>query len=202
MNRLGIRSEASGRFERGVDPYGMPVAQARFCELLAETCPQLVIHDGAVDARHDARERRRGIARQVMGRERQLLHAVQEHREAVRGRDGQDEGVQPGLERLVAQEPQRPGRHRGDRELLERPVPEDRLDADPQLVGRGARRGQEQDRLGRRAVLHQDPEALHEQPRLARARAAEEHERASAVAGRRRLRGAEAVEGFGHPPRI
>jgi phenylalanyl-tRNA synthetase beta chain len=54
MNRLGIRSEASGRFERGVDPYGMPVAQARFCELLAETCPQLVIHDGAVDARHDA----------------------------------------------------------------------------------------------------------------------------------------------------
>jgi len=54
MNRVGIRSEASGRFERGVDPYGMPIAQARFCELLAETCPQLVVHEAAVDARHDA----------------------------------------------------------------------------------------------------------------------------------------------------
>jgi len=52
MNRLGLRSEASGRFERGVDPYGMPAAQARFVELLRETCPDLVVHEGAVDARH------------------------------------------------------------------------------------------------------------------------------------------------------
>lgn len=52
MNRVGVRSEASGRFERGADPYGMPVAQARFVELLRETCPDLVVHDGAVDARH------------------------------------------------------------------------------------------------------------------------------------------------------
>jgi len=52
MNRLGIRTEASARFERGVDPYGMPMAQARFVELLRLTCPALVVHDGAVDARH------------------------------------------------------------------------------------------------------------------------------------------------------
>lgn len=52
MNRLGLRSEASGRFERGVDPYGMPLAQSRFVELLRETCPDLVVHAGAVDARH------------------------------------------------------------------------------------------------------------------------------------------------------
>jgi len=52
MNRLAIRTEASGRFERGVDPYGMPMAQARFVELLRLTCPDLVVHDGAVDARH------------------------------------------------------------------------------------------------------------------------------------------------------
>jgi phenylalanyl-tRNA synthetase beta chain len=49
--RTGLRSEASARFERGVDPYGMPVAVARFVELLAETCPDLVVHDGAVDTR-------------------------------------------------------------------------------------------------------------------------------------------------------
>lgn len=52
MNRLGIRSEASGRFERGVDTHAMPMAQARFVELLRETCPDLVVHEGAVDARH------------------------------------------------------------------------------------------------------------------------------------------------------
>lgn len=52
MNRLGLRSEASGRFERGVDPYGIERAQARFVELLRETCPDLVVHRGGVDARH------------------------------------------------------------------------------------------------------------------------------------------------------
>ncbi|MGD9999357.1 MAG: phenylalanine--tRNA ligase subunit beta [Ilumatobacteraceae bacterium] len=52
MNRLGLRSEASGRFERGVDPYGIERAQARFVQLLRETCPRLVVHAGAVDARH------------------------------------------------------------------------------------------------------------------------------------------------------
>lgn len=54
MNRLGIRSEASGRNERGVDPYGMPIAQRRFVDVLRETCPELVVHDGAVDIRHQS----------------------------------------------------------------------------------------------------------------------------------------------------
>ncbi len=50
-SRLGLRSEASFRFDRGVDPYGMPMAIARFVELLRLTCPDLVVHDGMVDAR-------------------------------------------------------------------------------------------------------------------------------------------------------
>jgi phenylalanyl-tRNA synthetase beta chain len=49
--RLGLRSEASARFERGVDPYGADRAVARFEQLLRETCPDLVVHRGAVDAR-------------------------------------------------------------------------------------------------------------------------------------------------------
>jgi phenylalanyl-tRNA synthetase beta chain len=53
VSRNGLRSEASARFERGVDPYGMPTAIARFVELLGETCPDLVVHAGAVDARTD-----------------------------------------------------------------------------------------------------------------------------------------------------
>ncbi len=53
VTRTGLRSEASQRFERGVDPYGMPMAIARFAELLSETCPDLVVHAGAADARSE-----------------------------------------------------------------------------------------------------------------------------------------------------
>ncbi|CAN5783271.1 phenylalanine--tRNA ligase subunit beta [soil metagenome] len=49
--RLGLRSEASARNERGVDPWGIERGVARFVELLRETCPGLVVHAGAVDAR-------------------------------------------------------------------------------------------------------------------------------------------------------
>jgi phenylalanyl-tRNA synthetase beta chain len=51
--RLGLRSEASLRFDRGVDPCGMPLAIARFVELLRLTCPDLVVHDGMIDARSE-----------------------------------------------------------------------------------------------------------------------------------------------------
>ncbi len=52
--RLGLRSEASARFDRGVDPYGIDRSIARFVELLRETCPNLTAHTGAVDARSPA----------------------------------------------------------------------------------------------------------------------------------------------------
>jgi phenylalanyl-tRNA synthetase beta chain len=48
--RLGLRTEASARFERGVDPYGASRAAARFVELLRETSPDVRVHD-AVDVR-------------------------------------------------------------------------------------------------------------------------------------------------------
>jgi phenylalanyl-tRNA synthetase beta chain len=52
--RLGLRSEASARFERGVDPYGIDVSIARFVDLLRETCPDLVVHEGGADTRGEA----------------------------------------------------------------------------------------------------------------------------------------------------
>ena len=51
VTRTGLRSDASSRFERGVDPYGIDRGVARFVELLGETCPELVVHAGAVDVR-------------------------------------------------------------------------------------------------------------------------------------------------------
>lgn len=55
-SRLGLRSEASMRFERGVDPEITELAAARFCELLASTGEARVL-EGAVEARGELPER-------------------------------------------------------------------------------------------------------------------------------------------------
>jgi phenylalanyl-tRNA synthetase beta chain len=47
--RLGLRTEASARYERGIDPAGLETAAARFVRLLRETCPDVVAHTGRVD---------------------------------------------------------------------------------------------------------------------------------------------------------
>lgn len=51
VQRLALRSEASARNERGIDPLGVESSIARFVELLRLTCPDLVVHDGFVDER-------------------------------------------------------------------------------------------------------------------------------------------------------
>ena len=51
--RLGLRSEASARFERGADPFGIDDSIARFVQLLRISCPDLVVHSGMVDARSE-----------------------------------------------------------------------------------------------------------------------------------------------------
>ena len=56
-----MRSEASARFERGRDPYGIDRAVARFVELLRETCPDLVVHAGLVDARGELPPEHRSV---------------------------------------------------------------------------------------------------------------------------------------------
>jgi phenylalanyl-tRNA synthetase beta chain len=47
--RLGLRTEASARFERGVDPAGIEASVNRFIELLAESVPGLQVADGTLD---------------------------------------------------------------------------------------------------------------------------------------------------------
>ena len=53
--RLGLRSEASARFERGVDPFGIDLAQDRFVELLGGAVGSA--SDGLVDVRGDLPDR-------------------------------------------------------------------------------------------------------------------------------------------------
>ena len=51
VTRLNLRTEASLRFDRGVDPYGIEHSVGRFAAILRETCPQLVVHAGETDER-------------------------------------------------------------------------------------------------------------------------------------------------------
>lgn len=72
--RHGLRTEASVRFERGVDPHGWVLAAQRFVTILRETCPSATLHAGAtvvstphcpkpipVDVSCDAVERKLGV---------------------------------------------------------------------------------------------------------------------------------------------
>jgi len=54
--RLGLRTEASARFERGCDPWGIEPAVRRFCQLLAESVPGLRVADGMLDVRGEVPE--------------------------------------------------------------------------------------------------------------------------------------------------
>ncbi|HLN17589.1 MAG TPA: phenylalanine--tRNA ligase subunit beta [Acidimicrobiales bacterium] len=49
--RLGLRTEASARFERGCDPWGIDRAADRFCELLALAEPPVTLAPGVLDVR-------------------------------------------------------------------------------------------------------------------------------------------------------
>ncbi len=54
--RLGLRTEASARFERGCDPWGIEPSVRRFCQLLAESAPGLRVADGMLDVRGEVPE--------------------------------------------------------------------------------------------------------------------------------------------------
>ena len=55
--KLGLRSEASSRFERGVDPELATVASRRFFEVLALSCPDLVVETPSVVAHGEVASR-------------------------------------------------------------------------------------------------------------------------------------------------
>jgi phenylalanyl-tRNA synthetase beta chain len=54
--RLGLRTEASARFERGCDPWAIEASVNRFSQLLSESVPGLSVSDGTLDIRGDVPE--------------------------------------------------------------------------------------------------------------------------------------------------
>jgi phenylalanyl-tRNA synthetase beta chain len=54
--RLGLRTEASARFERGCDPWGIEPSIRRFAQLLSESVSGLRVADGMLDVRGDVPE--------------------------------------------------------------------------------------------------------------------------------------------------
>ena len=54
--RLNLRTEASARFERGCDPWGIEPSVNRFCQLLSESVPGLTVANGMLDVRGDVPE--------------------------------------------------------------------------------------------------------------------------------------------------
>ena len=135
----------------------------------------------AVDAPDDRAEQRARVAAQVVGGERQLVDALEQHRDAVGRRDGRGEGVEAGFERLVVQHAGAEVVHGGDGQLVKAAV-EAALEplAQPRRAGVGDR--QDEDRLRRQpALAHEPGEALAEDGGLAGARSAEHEQRPAGV---------------------
>ena len=135
----------------------------------------------AVDAGDDRAEQRARVAADVVRGERQLVDALEQHREPVGGRDRRGERVEPRLERLVVQQARAEAVDGRDGQLLEAAV-EPGLEPLAQRVGGGLGDGQDEDRLGREpALAHEPGEALAQHRRLAGAGAAEDEQRAAGV---------------------
>ena len=155
----------------------------------------------AVDALDDRGEQRGAVAEEVVAPQRELVDAVEQHRQAVGRGDGDEERVEPDRGGLLAQQAGGQVGDRMDGELAERLV-ERVLDLGAEQRRRGGRAGDEQQLLGRRAALGEPADALDEDARLARPGAAEDEQRAALVRHRLALGRGEVVEGAGHRPRI
>jgi hypothetical protein len=150
-----------------------------------------------VDAGDHAGQQRGRAPAEVVQLERELVDAVEQEREPVGRRGGDEERVQARLDGLLAQEQRAEGVGVVNGQLAPG-VAEGVLDALAQR-GVGAARGEDEDRFGRRALAYPPREALDERRRLAAARSADDEDRAGrgvdgALLGRR--------EGAGHLPRV
>ena len=191
--------------------------QAGELELAGRACPigvavgrrQLLLGIGAVvlgrdhlvlqpvDPGDEAGEQRRRVAADLVFAEGEVVDALQQERQAVGGRDGREEGIHTGLERLVVEQPQAERAERLHMKLLIGSI-ELRLQALAHLGGGGCREGQREDALGGHTLAHEPHEAAHHGLRLSGARSGSDDQWAVGMGDGRLLRAVQAVEGYRH----
>ncbi len=123
------------------------------------------------------------VAADLVPAQRQPVEAVEQQRQPLAPAQHVEEGVEPGLLGVVAQDPLADRVPAADPELLERPL-QQRLAAFAQAAGGGLAGGDHQHALGPRPGRDQAGEAAGEQLGLAGARGAEDQQRPLAVGDR------------------
>ena len=130
-----------------------PLGRARVVAELGGADPLRLEH---VDPLEQAGEQAGRVAADLVTAKRQVVEPLEQDREPV-GRAGDlEEGIDPGLERVVAQQALGELRERLDPELLVGAL-EARLDPGPQVGGGGEAVGQHGDPLGRQALRGEPP---------------------------------------------
>ena len=136
-----------------------------------------------VDLLEQAGEQAGGVAADLLVAERQLVEAVEQHRQPLGRAEHVEEGVEAGRGRVLAQQPLAELFPGADPELFERAV-EQCLDPLAQALGGGSGRGEDEDAVRRGALLGEALEAPRQHLGLAGSRLADQQERAGAVADR------------------
>ena len=194
---------------RGEQRRELPLARA--VRVLREPGgPRAVVRGGdellleVIDAADDLTQRRARVPAQVVVAQRQRVDVLEQHREPVRGGHGRRERVDPGFQRLVAQQPRAQPAEGRDRQLV---VGDGEPRLDP-LAQRVRVQRERQQRIGGQ-VLGELGEALDERRRLARPGAAEHEQRAAEVldglalgGGRHEQRGHRRRIGLTWPPTL
>ena len=170
-----------------VDAGELALALGRLVVLAQRGGPARVLRRGdhgrleAIDPRDHVGQQRGRVAAEVMDAQGQLVDVLEQHGEPVGRADRRDERVEPGLERLVVQQPGAEAVDGVDGELLEA-AGEQVLDPGAQRVGRRLAGGQGQDLLGRRPAVGGQPRVtVHERARLARPGRPDDEQRTAAV---------------------
>ena len=144
-----------------------------------------------------------GLPLEVVEAQRQLVDALEQHRQAVGGRDRDDEGVEPGLERLVVQQARAEAVRRCGRR-----APRSRARARPRRRCAGASAAASEAVRARTCSGARPPAEASHAWRASSARvlpvpaAPTTSSGPAAMRGDLALRGGEAVERIGHAPRI
>jgi hypothetical protein len=151
----------------------------------------------AVDALDEAGKQRRRVATDLVTAQRQVVDPLEQQRQPVGGADRREQRVEPGLERLIAQDPLAELVRRVHGQLVVGRLDQG-LEAYPQIRRGGGRWGDHQRLVGGRPLLDQPSHSPDENVGLAGAGSAQHQQWPPAVRDGRELRAIQAVQRSGH----